>query len=61
MSQENKKICPTCEGKKIIEGICECDMEWRGTKKEDEWDDCQCTPEQECPSCKGTGFVQFDN
>jgi hypothetical protein len=60
MAQENMKICPTCQGKKAIEGICECAMEWRGTQEEDKWEDCQCTPEQECPSCKGTGFVQLD-
>ena len=61
MTQKNMKICSTCKGKKVIEGICECAMEWRGTQKEDDWEDCQCTPEQECPSCQGTGFVQFDD
>jgi hypothetical protein len=61
MTQKNMKICSTCKGKKVIEGICECSMEWRGTQKEDNWEDCQCTPEQECPSCQGTGFVQFDD
>jgi hypothetical protein len=57
MTQETKKVCPTCQGKKVIEGVCECNMEWRGTQKGDEWEDCQCTPEQECATCSGTGFV----
>jgi len=57
MTQQTKKVCPTCQGKKVISGICECSMEWRGTQKGDEWEDCQCTPEQECQTCSGTGFV----
>lgn len=61
MDSINKKICSTCQGKKVIKGICECAMEWRGTQKENEWEDCQCTPELECPTCQGTGFVETDN
>jgi hypothetical protein len=30
MTQEKEnKVCPTCEGKKIIPGVCECNSEWR--------------------------------
>ena len=57
MTQKTKKVCPTCQGTKVIAGICECNMEWRGNQKGDEWEDCQCTPEQECPTCSGTGVV----
>ena len=55
-----KKVCPACQGKKIITGECVCDMEWRGTQKEDALDDCQCTPDQECSMCSGTGYVKQD-
>ncbi len=54
---EEKKTCPTCQGKKVIAGICECSSEWRGTQADDEWQDCQCTPELECPTCHGTGYA----
>ncbi|MEN8135988.1 MAG: ankyrin [Thermodesulfobacteriota bacterium] len=54
---DDKKICPTCEGKKVVEGVCECNMEWRGTQQGDDWQDCQCTPELPCKACSGTGFV----
>ena len=49
--------CPICQGKKIIPGTCSCNMEWRGTKTENGWDDCQCTPELTCTECGGTGSV----
>ena len=55
---DEKDICPYCEGKKTIPGTCECSMEWRGTQQGDDWDDCQCTPEQSCPNCAGTGYVE---
>lgn len=55
---ESKKICPTCNGKKIIQGNCECNMEWRGSERDDGWEDCICEPDRECPDCKGTGFVE---
>ncbi|HIP38939.1 MAG TPA: ankyrin [Desulfocapsa sulfexigens] len=58
MEQKTKNVCPTCQGKKINEGVCECSMEWRGTKTEHGWDDCQCTPDTECPTCNGTGFIE---
>ena len=58
MEQKTENTCPTCQGKKIIEGVCECNMEWRGNKSDDGWDDCQCTPDQECLTCHGTGFVE---
>ena len=54
---EKKKICPTCQGKKVIPGVCECSSEWRGQQNDDEWQECQCTPEQECPTCKGSGYA----
>lgn len=60
MSDEKKKVCPACQGKKIIKGECVCDMEWRGTQKGDVWEDCQCTPDQECTMCGGTGYVAAD-
>ena len=37
MAAENKKICPECNGEKKIAGTCVCDMEWRGSQKDDEW------------------------
>lgn len=58
MDEQNpRELCPTCQGKKMISGVCECNMEWRGNQTEDDWEDCQCTPDQECPTCKGTGYV----
>jgi hypothetical protein len=55
----SKKICPTCQGKKTIKGTCQCSSEWRGNQLADgSWDDCQCTPEQKCPTCGGTGYVK---
>ena len=57
MTQNNQTVCPTCNGNKILEGNCECSMEWRGTQVGDEWEDCQCTPDQPCPTCSGTGYV----
>ena len=52
---EEKKVCPTCQGKGVIEGVCETIQEHAGTN-EDLVDDMSCTPDQECPTCKGTGF-----
>ena len=61
MAQETKKIvCPTCQGEKVVKGVCQCSMEWRGTQVGDEWQDCQCTPELECPTCHGSGYVNSD-
>lgn len=54
---EETKICERCNGKKVVSGQCECAMEWRGTQKGDQWEDCQCTPEEECPACHGTGYI----
>jgi DNA-directed RNA polymerase subunit RPC12/RpoP len=56
MSEETRNACPTCQGKIIIEGVCEVSSEWHGVNNEDFVDDMQCTPDQECPTCKGTGF-----
>ncbi len=56
--EQAKKVCPTCQGKKVVEGICECSMEWRGNQGENEWEDCRCTPDQECVNCHGTGYVE---
>ena len=60
MAAETKKICPECKGEKNIAGNCVCDMEWRGTQKDDEWADCQCTEAETCPLCQGTGYVTGD-
>jgi len=57
MTAHEKKVCPLCQGKKTVAGVCSCNSEWRGTQRGDEWEDCQCTPEQECPTCHGTGYV----
>lgn len=49
-----KEICPTCMGKKVIEGECEVSPEFPKTKN----DDGQiCTPANACPTCKGKGYV----
>lgn len=58
MKEKNKKVCPTCNGKKVIKGTCTCDMEWRGTQTGDDWEDCHCTPDQKCPTCAGTGYIK---
>jgi len=55
--QKGKKICPICDGKKKVPGVCSCNMEWRGNKIGDEWEDCQCTPEITCTNCNGTGYI----
>lgn len=58
MTTKNK-ICPTCQGKKVINGTCQCSMEWRGNPREDGgMDDCRCTAEQKCPTCNGTGQLK---
>ncbi len=57
MSTGEKKVCPTCQGTKIIAGVCEGSSEWSGAAGGDDFvDDMQCTPDQECPTCKGTGY-----
>jgi hypothetical protein len=54
---EKKKPCPTCQGEKFIEGECQCSSEWRGSQIGDEFQECQCTPKLECPTCHGSGYV----
>ncbi len=54
---EERTSCPTCQGKKIIEGTCEANSEWRGSS-DDMQDDVQCTPDQVCPTCKGKGYEE---
>jgi hypothetical protein len=56
MSEQSKKVCPTCQGKKIIEGVCEVSSEWRGSQNDDILDDMQCTPDEKCPTCEGSGY-----
>ena len=56
-NMSEQKPCPTCQGKKVIEGICEVSSEWRGPEK-DLVDDTQCTPDQTCPTCKGKGYEE---
>lgn len=60
MEEKKEKTCPTCQGAKVLKGTCECNVEWRGTNSEDGWDDCQCTPDQQCSTCQGTGVVPSD-
>ena len=57
MTQVKKKICPLCQGKKVVAGTCECNAEWRGTQKGEDWEECQCSPEQQCAMCKGLGYI----
>lgn len=54
----SEKTCPTCKGKKIILGNCECNAEWRGTGTEESIDDCICEPDTQCPECKGKGYIE---
>ena len=56
--QKKSKECPQCHGNKKIHGTCVCDSEWRGTQDGDDWNECQCEPEQPCPTCQGTGVVE---
>jgi len=49
-----KKACPTCNGKKVIDGVCETSGEWQGKNADGQ----VCTPDQKCPTCKGTGYVE---
>lgn len=62
MSATMKKICPECQGQKIIPGTCECSVEWRGTLQGsvegDEWDECQCSQSEQCPVCLGVGYLE---
>lgn len=54
---KEQKVCPTCQGEKVIDGECQCSSEWRGNQEGDEWEDCKCTPSKECPTCRGKGYV----
>lgn len=58
MAEKGKKVCPQCQGKKVVPGVCVCNSEWRGNQTGDEWEDCQCAPEQECLTCRGAGYVE---
>lgn len=55
---KSKNICPECNGKKIIEEKCECNMEWRSNEGENGVDDCRCDPAHECLTCSGKGFIE---
>lgn len=63
--ETTKHICPTCMGKKSIDGVCEVSAEWEGIKTPDQ-KDCTpdnacagqlCTPSAICPTCNGKGYV----
>jgi hypothetical protein len=55
MADEAKKnVCPTCNGKGVIDGVCETSGEWQGKNADGQ----VCTPDQKCPTCKGTGKVE---
>jgi len=51
---KEQKTCPTCLGKKVIEGICETSSEWQGRTQDGQ----MCTPDQTCPTCQGKGYVK---
>ncbi len=53
-----KKPCPTCQGKKIIVGNCECNSEWRTTDADGTVDDCICDPDTDCQTCGGKGYIE---
>lgn len=57
MSEEKRTPCPTCQGQKVIPGVCETSSEWTGTQG-DGTDDMQCTPDQVCPTCNGKGYEE---
>ncbi len=58
MSQKKSSTCPTCMGKGVIEGVCETSPEWSGAANKQGDDDRVCTPDNKCPTCKGTGKVE---
>ena len=60
MVLKGRKVCPECLGKKIVQGACVCNSEWRGTEIDGVWNDCQCNREETCPICLGTGYVNED-
>ena len=60
MSEDKRTPCPTCQGKKMIEGVCEVSQEWSGTQDETA-DDMQCTPDQVCPTCNGKGYEEQES
>ncbi|WP_163337624.1 ankyrin [Desulfopila sp. IMCC35008] len=58
MTEETRKPCPTCQGKKIIEGVCEVSSEWSGSSNDELDDGLHCTPDEDCPTCKGLGYEE---
>ena len=63
----DRGVCPTCMGKKIIEGVCEVSPEWEGIKNEKQELVCTennicsgelCTPDTPCPTCNGKGYIE---
>jgi hypothetical protein len=57
MGEEKQNPCPTCQGKKIIEGECQSSSEWSTPDNED---GMQCTPPTTCPTCNGTGVEKSE-
>ncbi|MBM9536819.1 ankyrin [Desulfobulbus alkaliphilus] len=55
MSKETKKRpCPTCMGTGVIPGVCETSGEWQAKTPDGQI----CTPDANCPTCKGKGYVE---
>ncbi len=60
MTAEEKKVCPTCQGKKVIEGVCESSSEWSGAGGGEIFvDDMGYTPTEKCPIYNGTGLAKY--
>ena len=58
MAQKQSSTCPTCMGKGVIDGVCETSPEWDGAANKQSAGGEIYTPDQKCPTCKGTGKVE---
>ena len=57
MSEQKVHPCPTCQGKKVIEGTFETSSEWQNVEGDE---GTISTPETVCPTCGGTGVEVID-